>query len=54
MSQEVGCSASSGAVVLGEENGGGGEGAGELTMVPSISPSAIAAFKQCPKLFYYR
>lgn len=54
MPQEVGCSASTGAVGLEEEIGGGGEGAGELAMVPSISPSAIAAFKQCPKLFYYR
>lgn len=24
------------------------------TMVSSISPSSVAAFKQCPQLFYYR
>ena len=51
----VGCS--SGAVGLGEKNCGdedGREGEGGLTMVSSISPSAIAAFKQCPKLFFYR
>ena len=37
------------------EGGGGiGDGERELSMVSSISPSAVAAYKQCPKLFFYR
>lgn len=31
-----------------------GGGAGGGSMVRSISPSSVAAFKQCPRLFYYR
>ena len=33
-----------------KEDGGGGK----TFMVESISPSSVAAFKQCPRLFYYR
>lgn len=41
----------------GAEGEGEGEGEGDdskIFVVKSISPSSVAAFKQCPRLFYYR
>lgn len=38
----------------GEEEGEGEGDGSKMFVVESISPSSVAAFKQCPRLFYYR